>query len=218
MRFPRALLLLAAPALLLTACANPEADPATSGEGPGATGAVQPPAAAIPAEGEVVGQGMVFQREGEDAIFCVGPILESYPPQCDGPVIVGWEWPDDRMYDTDGLATFGTYAIVGEWDGVEFTPTQPAIPLALYDPIRPEPDPRSDPANAGATAESVLLRVQEELHAWTDVRVLDSVVDNGYVWANVYHDDGTIQAHLDEIYGADVVIVTSAFAPIPTLG
>jgi hypothetical protein len=193
MRFSRALILLAAPVLLLAACATP----AQSGDGndvvPGGPGDPQPIAAA----GEVIGQGTVLQIEGEAAQFCLAGVMESYPPQCGGPV------------------AWGAYALQGTWDGVEFTPTQPPIPLALYDPMMEEPDPRTDPANAGDNAEDLLLRVQEELHAWTEVTVLQSYPENGYLWASVAYDDGTIQAYLDEVYGPDVVIVQSVLRDVP---
>jgi hypothetical protein len=211
MTFPRALVLLAAPILLLAACATPP-QPGDGGDvspdGPG-----EPIVVAAP--GEVIGQGTVLQKEGEDAQFCLGAVMESYPPQCSGPVIVGWEWPDDGMFESASGVTWGTYAVVGTWDGVEFTPTQPPIPLALYDPMVQDPDPRADPANAGDNSADLLTRVQDELTAWTEVTVLSSYSDNGYVWATVYYDDGTIQATLDEIYGPDVVIVQSALRDLP---
>ena len=205
MRTPRALILLAVPVLLLAACATPD-QPGNSGDAPGGPSGLGP----IAAPGEVIGQGTVLQKDGDDAQFCLGAVMESYPPQCSGPVIVGWEWPDDNMYESASGVTWGTYALAGTWDGVEFAPTQPPIPLALYDPMMEEPDPRSDPANAGDTSEDVLLRIQDELSAWTDVVVLASYPDNGYVWATVTYDDGTIQSYLDETYGPDVVIVQSA--------
>lgn len=205
MRFPRALILLAAPLLLLTACATP-VDPDNGDVVPGGPGEPQP----IAAPGEVVGQGTVLQLDGEEAQFCLGAVMESYPPQCSGPVIVGWEWPDDGMFESASRVTWGTYALTGTWDGVEFTPTQPPIPLALYDPMMQEPDPRANPANAGDNSEEQLALVQDDLSAWTDVTVLTSYPENGYLWATVTYDDGTIQSYLDEIYGPDVVVVQSA--------
>jgi hypothetical protein len=202
MNIQRALFLLAAPVLLLAACATP-ADPGDVV--PGGPDEPQP----IAAPGEVIGQGTVLQLDGEDAQFCLGPVMESYPPQCSGPVILGWEWPDDGMYESANGVTWGTYALTGTWDGVAFTPTQPAIPLALYDPMMEEPDPRHDPENAGDSSEDLLLRIQEEMTSWTDVIVLTSYPENGYLWADVYYDDGTIQSYLDEVYGPDVVIVQS---------
>jgi hypothetical protein len=206
MRLQRALVALAAPALLLTACATP-AEPGDGGDvvpsGPGGPVTVAAP-------GEVVGQGTVLQKDGEDAVFCLGGVMESYPPQCAGPVIVGWEWPDDGMHESASGVTWGAYAVVGTWDGVAFTPTQDPVPLALYDPMMQEPDPRSLPENAGTASEELLTRVQDELSAWTDVTVLMSSQENGYVWATVHYDDGTIQSYLDEVYGPDVVVVVSA--------
>jgi hypothetical protein len=209
MKHPRALLLLVTPLLLLAACATP-ADP-DGGDGPGGPGALGP----IAAPGEVVGQGTVLQIDGEDAQFCMGGVMESYPPQCSGPVIVGWEWPDDGMHESASGVTWGTYALFGTWDGEQLTPTQPPIPLALYDPMKEDPDPRADPANAGDSPEELLLRVQQELSAWTDVIVLTSYPENGYLWVSVDYDDGTIQSYLDEVYGPDVVIVQSVLRDVP---
>jgi hypothetical protein len=211
MRTSRALLLLVAPVLLLAACAAPIEPGGDSPGSPGGPGGLAP----IAAPGEVIGQGTVLQKDGEAAQFCLAGVMESYPPQCGGPVVVGWEWPDDGMWESASGVTWGTYALQGTWDGVEFTLTQPPIPLALYDPMKEDPDPRSDPANAGDSSEALLLRVQEELHAWSDITVLTSYPENGYLWASVYYDDGTIQSYLDEVYGPEVVIVQSALRDLP---
>ncbi len=210
MKLPRALMLLAIPVVLLAGCATP-ADPGEAGDVVPGGGEPNPIAAA----GVVVGQGTVLQKDGEDAQFCVGAIAESYPPQCSGPVLLGWEWPDDGMSESASGVTWGTYAVSGTWDGAAFTKGDMVIPLALYDPLKQEADPRLDPANAGTSDEKLLTRVQEELSGWTAVTVLSSYLENGYLWVSVYYDDGTIQAYLDEVYGPDVVVVQSAFRDIP---
>lgn len=206
---PRALMLLAVPVLLLAACTTP-AQPGGDVV-PGGPGELRP----IAAPGAVIGQGTVLQKDGDDAQFCLGPVMESYPPQCSGPVIVGWQWPDGGMSESASGVTWGSYALTGTWDGIQFAPAEPPIPLALYDPMMEEPDPRADLANPGDNSEDLLVRVQHELSAWTDVTVLTSSPENGYLWATVYYDDGTIQSYLDEIYGADVVIVHSALRDLP---
>jgi len=210
MSFPRALLVLAIPALLLTGCATP-ADPGAGDVVPGGAGEPNP----IPAAGAVVGQGTVLQKDGEEAQFCLGPVMESYPPQCSGPELLGWEWPDDGMSESASGVTWGTYAVSGTWDGEAFTVGDMIVPLALYDPMKEDPDPRADPANAGDNSEELLTRVQEELSTWTSVTVLSSYPENGYLWATVTYDDGTIQSYLDEVYGPDVVVVQSALRDIP---
>ena len=212
MRLPRALLAVAVPALLLAGCATP-VDPGESGDViPG--GPTEPNA--IAAAGVVVGQGTILQKDGEDAQLCLGPVAESYPPQCSGPVVVGWEWPDDGMWESASGVTWGSYAVSGTWDGVAFTPGEMIVPLALYDPMKTDPDPRTLPENAGTASEELLTRAQEELSVWTEVPVLLSYPENGYLWATVTYDDGTIQAYLDELYGPDVIVVVSAFRDLPT--
>jgi hypothetical protein len=211
MNFPRALVVLAIPALLLAGCGTP-ADPGDSGDVVPGGGEPQP----IAAPGEVYGQGTVLQLDGEPAQFCLGAVMESLPPQCSGPELIGWEWPEDGMWDSASGVTWGTYVVSGTWDGVAFTQTQPPVPLALYDPMPTEPDPRTDPANAGDSDEAFLQRVQDELSVWTDVTVLTSYPDNGYLWVGVYYDDGTIQAYLDEVYGPDVVVVQPVLRDLPS--
>ena len=45
--------------------------------------------------------------------------------------------------------------------------------------------------------------------------MLTSYAENGYIWATVYYDDGSIQSHFDEAFGSDVVVVVSAFRDLP---
>ncbi len=56
--------------------------------------------------------------------------------------------------------SWGAYAVIGFWDGERFEVKEPPIPLALYDPMPMDPDPRLDPATPGASTESQL----EEIH------------------------------------------------------
>ena len=72
--------------------------------------------------------------------LCLGPIAESYPPQCGGPALVGWDWADHKdTFEQQGDVRWGTYLVTGTWDGTSMTATD-AIPGALYDPAMPEPD------------------------------------------------------------------------------
>src|SRR5690554_860699 len=176
---------------------------------------INPPAppATIPADGEVLGQGTVLQLDGEPASFCLGAVAESYPPQCSGPEIVGWDWASVDGEESANSVTWGTYAVQGTWDGERFTVTEPPIMLALYDAMS-IPDPLRDPANAGETPEAELMAIQEELPKLGTVDFLSSGVENGYLFVAVIYDDGQIQQYFDELYGADVVVVESALRPV----
>ncbi|WP_298889389.1 hypothetical protein [uncultured Serinicoccus sp.] len=99
---------------------------------PGGGAATQTPTQSTAAE-EVVGIGIVMQRSADEPPeFCVGPVAESMPPQCRGPVLAGefsWEdveaqqqgevrWTDEAYYGV------GTYAPDGGEQGT-FTLTRP---------------------------------------------------------------------------------------------
>lgn len=203
---------LGAAALLLSGCASTAGpDDAVVGGGLQITPGVPP--AAIAADGDVLGQGTVLQLEGEAASLCLGAVAESYPPQCSGPEIVGWDWAAVDGEESAGSTTWGTYAVQGTWDGERITVTQPPIMLALYDPMMVV-DPHREPGNAGETPEAVLLDIQAEIDELRAVDTLFSGPENGYLFVTVVYDDGQVQDYFDELYGADVVVVESALRPV----
>jgi hypothetical protein len=206
----RSIVAASAATLLLAGCASAR-PPGDAGDGV-TIDPVAPPAA-IAARGEVVGQGTVLQIDGEPAMLCLGAVAESYPPQCSGPEVVGWDWATVDGEESASGVTWGTYAVQGNWDGERFTVTRPPIMLALYDPMM-IPDPKRDPANAGKTAESELLKIQSAVHELGTVEVLQSIPQNGYLFVAVVYDDGQIQRYFDELYGTDVVVVESALRPV----
>lgn len=189
--------------VLLGACAT------GPGDAPPASGpAVDPPADVIAAPGPVGGQGTVIQSGDAPPEFCLGPVMESYPPQCSGPELVGWDWNAADGEETSGDVTFGAYAVFGGWDGVKLTVTG-AIMLALYDPM-PFIDPLVDPANTGDATESDLTRIQDELTASAPFEILSMSQANGYLFVQVVYDDGSIQAWADDHYLPDMVAIRSA--------
>jgi hypothetical protein len=186
---------------LLAACATGP-DPIDPGSAPVV------PAAVIAAPGPVVGQGTVIQTGDTPPQFCLGAVMESYPPQCSGPELVGWDWDAVDGEETSGDVTFGAFAAWGGWDGVRLTVTG-AITLALYDPM-PFVDPLLDPENAGDASEADLTRIQDELTASAPFEILTMWQENGYLFVQVVYDDGSIQAWADETYLPDTVAIRGA--------
>ncbi|WP_435745373.1 hypothetical protein [Microbacterium sp. PMB16] len=157
-------------------------------------------------EGRVIGTGTVLDDGGE-VKFCLGAIMESYPPQCAGLPLDDWTWDGVDGSETSGDVTWGTYAVYGTYDGERYTNTDPPIMLALFDPVAPE-----DPSGGveGKTSEAELTRVQDDISARLGADALTVGVDRGYVWLEVAWDDGTIQDAVDAEYGKGVVFVQSA--------
>lgn len=200
---PAAVAAIVLSALILTGCADVGA--------PAGSGSFVGPPSEIAADGEVVGTGTVLQTDGDDPQLCLGGVAESYPPQCSGPPISGWDWAAVDGEESSSGVTWGTYAVQGTWDGTTFSVTQPPILLALYDPMATV-DPREDPANAGTTDEAELLDIQAELPE--DVGILGSHPSNGYLFVDVIYDDGQVQQYMDDMYGAEVVAVRSALRDV----
>jgi hypothetical protein len=202
--------------LTLTACAG-SAAPGTSPTT--APGEFPRPAAA----GGVLAQATVLQKDGEEPQLCLGFVAESYPPQCGGPPIRGWDWAAVEQAESASGVTWGTYAITGTWDATAFTVTQPPVPLSLYDPLA-DIDPRTEEGNTGPSDEATLLRLQEDLRAadyspaastnWWDAPILSDWTENGYLWVSVIYDDGSVQRFFDDQFGDGVVAVQSALRDV----
>jgi hypothetical protein len=193
--------------LALSGCAGTQAP---AGGSPAALGELPRPAAA----GEVLAQGMVLQKDGQEPELCLGAIAESYPPQCGGPKVSGWDWASVEQSENASGITWGSYAVIGTWDATSFTVTQTPIPLSLYDAVA-QPDPRLDPAQAGESDEATVLQAQTTLHADDyPPTVLGDWIENGYLWVSVIYDDGTVQKHFDETLGRGIVAVQSALSAV----
>lgn len=67
--------------------------------------------------------------------LCAGT-LDSYPPQCGGPDIIGWDWDVVAEKESASGTTWGTYTVVGTWDGEALTLTLTEAPS---EPVWPEP-------------------------------------------------------------------------------
>lgn len=198
--------------LTLTACAT--------GTGPAAPISSAAPDApslsyALPAPptGEVIGIGTVMDDAG-NVELCLGPVAESFPPQCSGIPLTGWDWGGIAYGERSDDKRWGAYAVTGTFDGEVFAVTQQPIPLALYDPMAP-----ADPTGGadGTTSEARLLAIQSSL---ADLlgddgdAYLASYPERGHLWVTVVWDDGTLQQAADDDFGTGVVIVQSALTPV----
>ncbi len=182
---------------------DPAGDPVSSS--PASSG---PPAAAVP-DGPVHTRNLATVMDTGSPELCLGPVAESYPPQCGGPALVDWDWAEhDGTYDQQGDVRWGTYALTGTWDGTSFTASE-AVPGALYDPAMPTPTPTPTPSTDHSDSE--LEQIATELQAAPGVLgAYGGEGSEGRVLADVYYDDGTLQGWADETYGAGVVLVSSA--------
>lgn len=191
--------------LLIAACAG------QGGPAGGTDAEWEPGVPALPAE--VTAVGTVLEQDAMP-MLCLGAIAESYPPQCSGPPVVGWDWAAVDGEETASGVTWGAYAVWGDWDGETFTVTREPILAALYDPmVDPSaPDPWDETRPPGALPRSEAELVQAELDAALP-GLRSSAFVNGRVVVDVMFDDGTLQSSVDERYGDDAVVVISSLKP-----
>ena len=168
-----------------------------------------------PTSVEVLGQGTVIETADSAPQFCLGAIAESYPPQCSGPELIGWDW--DLF---DGLRDVGR-CHVGRLRGVGRPTMKRASPSRMPSCSRsttPMPDRRSvhRPGEGrhnerGRPASSL----QERVIANAPSKFSRRTPQNGYLFVYVVHDDGSVQAWADASYRTrDVVQVRSALVEI----
>ena len=149
----RTLLTTCALALVVTGCSadgqTRAVDPAAPGESSGSE-TLRPDADAAP---EPVPDGLVSTGglatvldDGDGPELCLGPVAESYPPQCGGIALADFDFGDVGAEQAAGV-TWGTYALTGTYDGTTFTVTR-SIPAALYDTVVP---PQGEPLAAACT-------------------------------------------------------------------
>ncbi len=190
--------------VLVAACGTDTTDSATDGGG-----ATKPemPTGTLAADGPVVGLGLVIDQDAGPEL-CLGPVAESYPPQCRGLPVEGWDWAGHRGdFDDAGGVRFGTFAVTGDFDGTTLT-YESAVAGALYDPM-PRPEPTSSAAEQHSAGE--LEAIGRELQALPGA--LSTTPGDNLVVVDVVHDDGSLQEWADATYGAGLVFVHSALAP-----
>jgi hypothetical protein len=106
---------------------------AACGEDPPVT-STEPPAGAD--EQRYTATAVVLESPEHGPQLCLGGIATSLPPQCGGPDIVNWNW-DDVVAESMAGTTWGSYTVVGTFDGERFTLTEPpSEPVADQGPER----------------------------------------------------------------------------------
>lgn len=68
--------------------------------------------------------GTVLESPTHGPELCLGGVAESYPPQCGGVPLVGWEWAEVEGEESANGTTWGDYRVVGTWDGERLTLTE----------------------------------------------------------------------------------------------
>jgi hypothetical protein len=202
MRHLRTGLTVVAVVLAVTACSD-DGDSADDPAGSADHGPM--PTEPVAADGEVTPGYPVTVMDTGSPELCLGPVAESYPPQCGGPALEGWSWAEhEGDYDQAGDVRWGVFSVTGTFDGTTFTVSsvRPDDGAVLGDSVGELPPAAEDPPSPDE-----LGRIADQ------VRTLGGAVGayatGKRVRVDVPYDDGSLQAWVDAEYGAGVVAVVS---------
>ncbi|MFC7492855.1 MULTISPECIES: hypothetical protein [unclassified Nocardioides] len=203
----RTILTTAALLLALTACGSDDGDSTATDAGPtDAAATTDRPTAVPPAPGSVHTRVLATVMDTGTPELCLGPVAESYPPQCGGPELVGWSWQDQNgVFERQGDTRWGQFHVTGTWDGERLT-VSGAIPAALYDAMPVEGPTHPEPAESLGQAD--LERIQAEVQDLPGAQ--GAYVDGPRVIVDAVYDDGSLQTWADQTYGEAVVVVVPA--------
>ncbi|MBD0292472.1 MAG: hypothetical protein ICV70_02710 [Jiangellaceae bacterium] len=84
---------------------------------------------------------IVLESTDHGPQLCLGGVATSFPPQCGGPDIVGWDWASVDGEESHNGTTWGEYTVLGTYDGESFTLAEPPTPTGRGDQDLPgQPD------------------------------------------------------------------------------
>lgn len=162
--------------------------------------------------------GVVIERDGVVQL-CVGAVLQSRPPVCGGGVVLeGWDWDQAPVpseiaggvqFTEDAVTVQGTVRVgsnVGEAPTLTLTepPGGATLDSSLADQMIPPSGLSSDQ----------LQQIIDGGDLFETIGFAVAAVQDGYIYALVAFDDGTLQKAADDRFGPGVVHVDSALTPV----
>lgn len=175
----------------------------------------------------LVGIGTVLD-DGSGPEFCLQAVAQSRPPQCGGPPLVNWTWPDQGWEEASGTK-WGDFAVVGTYDGVRFQVERTVDPQSVRQPSSEDIDFRlrcaepaggwraPDPERATAADQQRVFAAAERLpgyaDAWIDDRG-DGTNDPAKVVVNVRvtGDVGEAERMLRKVWGGSLCVSKAKYA------
>lgn len=209
--------------LVLAACGQGTGDAGSDGAGSAAdtsqSGDTQSEAPTVPSGGGVYqGALTVLQGVERDAAELCGAVAESYPPQCGGLPVTGWDWGAVEHEEASGVR-WGSYLVTGTFDGKSFVLTEDPVPtsaidMADYPHLQYQEPEIGDPAEDLNAAE--LQAIADEITAEFPRYVYGGWADeqNGVALIDALLVTPELEAYAAEHYPADTVAFSSMLKPL----
>jgi hypothetical protein len=173
-----------------------------------------------PPSDSVVYQGALTVLQGieRDAAELCGAVAESYPPQCGGLPVTGWDWEAVEHDEAEGVR-WGSYLVTGTFDGKSFVLTEDPVPtseidMADYPELQYQEPEIGDPAEDLSTEE--LQAIADEITAEFPRYVYGGWADdqNGVALIDALLVTPELEAYAAEHYPEDTVVFSSMLKPV----
>lgn len=194
--------------------------------GQGAGDSQEPGGGAPPGEGTTGAAGSVVYRgaltvlqdaEGEAPELC-GAVAESYPPQCGGLPVSGWDWDAVEHEEASGVR-WGSYLVTGSFDGESLVLTEDPVPTAEVD-LADYPELQYSEPEIGEPAEDLsveeLQAIADELVARFPVYVYGGWADeqNGVALVDTLLVTPELEAYAKEHFPENAVAFSQMLKPV----
>jgi hypothetical protein len=193
--------------LVLTACGSQRA-----GQGGAADrSAAEPPADIVPDDytGRFRGTSVTVLSSPAHGPQLCSFLAESYPPQCEGPDIVGWDWSAVEHESASGTS-WGTYDVVGTFEDGVFTLTEPPSPPSPPTSDRPTPSSVSpDPPT-----ERELNRIADQISGTPGTITVGSDTRRGKVMVGAWVATESLWRRLTEEHDPEIIELVGILQPL----
>lgn len=169
---------------------------------------------------EVVYQGALTVLQGveRDSAELCGVVAESYPPQCGGLPVTGWDWGSVEHEEAEGVR-WGMYIVTGTFDGKSLVLTEDPVStsevdMADYPHLQYQEPQIGDPAEDLSVEE--LQAIADELVAEFPRTVFGGWVDeeNGVALVDTLLVTPELEAYVAEHYPEDTVAFSAMLRPV----
>jgi hypothetical protein len=147
-------------------------------------------------------------------------VMQSMPPQCGGPDVIGWDWAEVRHESVRGVR-WGLYTVTGTWDGDRLTLTEPPRePAPRQNAEEPDRTPTPCPAPEGGCvggaerSQADLTRIQDRVMKEKGVLRASAGTVGNRVEVTAWLATDELRERLDATYGKGVVVVESVLKPV----
>lgn len=144
----------------------------------------------------------VLESEEHGPELCLGAVLDSLPPQCDGVPVEGWDWADVGGEESRGGTTWGDFHVVGRYDGDSFSVTEAGPPKPSHFDDDPIGTPCDEPAGGWAPVDAALASHE---HASRAAQTARKEPDFSGVWFDYYGETDPDAQSDAEAYG-DIIL------------